>query len=167
MTPEKIITVGRFGKPFGLKGFLKVQSFTDPAENLFAYPHWYLQNHQQWTILPTLIRQHQGKEMIVKLPDCESPEAARVYTNKLIGIPRSDLPPPQANEYYWVDLEGLEVFDAHKQFLGLVSRVFGTGANDVLEVKNNDRTILIPFIKSAILEVDFSKSMIRVDWEEL
>lgn len=166
MASEKIIIVARFGKPFGLKGFIKIQSFTEPPENLYHYSQWHLQNHSDWSPLTPLSKQHHGKEMIVQLPNCESPEAARFYTNKLVGIPRSELPPPQENEYYWVDLEDLEVFNKDNDFLGIVTRVLATGANDVLEVKSGDKVLLIPFIKSAILDVDFNKRIIQVDWEE-
>ena len=78
-------------------------------------------------------------------------------------MPRGAFPAAQENEYYWADLIGLKVVNEQDEDLGTVSRVFGTGANDVLVVKN-ERERLIPFIGEVVKKVDLAGRVIRVDW---
>ncbi len=85
--------------------------------------------------------------------------------NRFIGVPRSTLPATADEEYYWTDLEGLQVVHRDGTLLGEVAQLLETGANDVLVV-SGDREILIPYIKDDVIEdVDLAKGVIRVNWD--
>jgi 16S rRNA processing protein RimM len=93
-------------------------------------------------------------------------EAAAALVGQDIYVARELLPPPGKDEYYWVDLEGLEVVTTEGVALGRVSHVFATGANDVVVVKDDTRERLIPFIQgSYVRSVDLSDGRMVVDWD--
>ncbi len=90
---------------------------------------------------------------------------SRAMVGLEIAVPRSALPPPQPDEYYWVDLEGLRVINADGRDFGTVSHLFSTGANDVL-VARGDKDRLIPFIQpDFVTRVDFEAGVVGVDWD--
>lgn len=162
-----MLIVGRLGRPHGIKGWLKVYSFTDPLENLFNYSEWFLgQNNEfsqtirydEWLLQNTLF--------LVKLPGCDTPEQAKEYTNLDIAIPRDLLPELDANDYYWTDLEGLKVISSQDQTeLGTLDHLFSTGSNDVMVVKG-DKERLIPYIKNVVVEVNVAEGYLVVDWDK-
>lgn len=158
------VIIGRFGAPFGVKGWIKLISFTDPIENILDYQPWLLQSNQGWRKITLEDGKPHGNTMIVKLSGCDDRDVAQTYTNKEIAIERDQLPPPQANEYYWLDLVGMDVVNKQGEHFGKVSEVTATGANDVLIIKNDNKTTLIPFIKQVIVEVNANKNQIIVDW---
>jgi 16S rRNA processing protein RimM len=161
---EKII-IGRIGAPFGILGWLKINSFSEPKDKILEYQPWYLEENSGWQELTIEAGKWHSNQIIAKLPGCDDRTTAQSYTNKNILIDASLLPPTKKNEYYWRDLEGLEVINKDNENLGVVDRVLATGANDVLAVKG-DRMRLIPYIKDVILKVDLPKKRITVDWDK-
>jgi 16S rRNA processing protein RimM len=82
-----------------------------------------------------------------------------------IAIPREALPVTEDGSFYWTDIEGMQVLHRDGTDLGRVAYLMETGANDVLVTKG-ERERLIPFIaEKVILDVDFDKGVISVDWE--
>ncbi|KAG1519213.1 hypothetical protein G6F51_014779 [Rhizopus arrhizus] len=82
-----------------------------------------------------------------------------------VYVARSALPPPKPDEYYWVDLEGLDVKTTEGVALGQVSHLFSTGANDVVVVRG-DRERMIPFVQPDFVKsVDFAANLVVVDWD--
>lgn len=162
---QKIIIVGRFGKPFGVKGWIKVNSFTNPLENILLYNPWHISVKDGWEEIEVNDRKIQGQNLVVKLANCDTPEAAKIYTNKDIGVLRSQLPDLVQDEYYWTDLENMSVVNIHGIELGKVASFVATGANDVMVVQG-DKEHLIPYISSVVISVDPEKGVITVDWDE-
>lgn len=162
----KKIIIGRFGAVFGLKGWIKVISFTNPPENVLNYQPWLVQQKHEWQVVEFAESKIQHKTIIVRLPDCHEPEQAKTYTNKNIAIEHGALPTLSANEYYWEDLKGLKVINKQNEELGIVDSVMATGANDVLVVMQDRTQRLIPFVKPFILQVDLKERRIMVDWEK-
>lgn len=160
---EKII-IGRIGAPFGLLGWVKINSFADPKDKILDYEPWYFQEKSGWQTVTIEEGKWHSNHIIVKLPGCNDRNLAQTYTNKEIFIAASQLPPPKKNEYYWKDLVGLEVINKTNENLGVVESLLATGANDVLVVKG-DKSRLIPYIKDVILQVDLEQKRILVDWE--
>jgi len=106
-----------------------------------------------------------AKGVVGTLPGIEDRDAAQALAGAEIYVPRSRMPKPQPGEYYWVDLEGLEVVNREGVSLGRVSHLFDTGSNQVLVV-HSDRERLIPFIEGDfVLGVDFGAGRIDVDWD--
>lgn len=169
------IIAGKVGRPFGIHGFLKIYSYTEPVTNLLDYQPWYLKSgrhNPQWQPIAIAEAKPLGKGLTARFAECDTPEQARIYVNHLIGIKRSQLPTPKADQYYWADLLGLKVYNTENVYLGEVVEILETGANDVLVVKKivkNQATapLLIPYVlKKIILNIDLDAKMLLVDWHE-
>jgi 16S rRNA processing protein RimM len=94
---------------------------------------------------------------------CNDRDSAAGFRGREVAVSRSEFPQAAENEFYWADLVGLSVVNTAGEDLGVVARVFETGANDVLVVEG-DRERLIPFIEAVIQQVDLAGRTIRVDW---
>lgn len=161
---ERLVTLGRISGLHGVQGWLKVFSDTWPRENILNYSPWYLQRNQGWEKWTLEKGRRQGKLVLAKLQGCNDREVARELMDAHVAIRRSQLPTAK-DEFYWADLEGLQVVTVQGTELGRVSHLFETGANDVLVVKG-DRERLIPWIwKQVIMEVDLDQGCISVDWD--
>ncbi len=162
-----MVVVGCLGSPYGVHGWLKLYSYTQPIDNILNYPQWYLQTETGWQLITSVETQTQphGKYIRVKIAGCDSPEQARLYTNALIAVTRDQLPELADGEYYWSDLEGLSVVNTRGVALGQVDHLFSTGANDVMVVKG-ERERLLPYIKNVVLEVDLVQKKMVVEWDE-
>ena len=159
------VTVGRVVGLFGVRGWLRVYSYTDPRTNLIAYTQWYLRAAEGW--LPARLEdgRQQGKGLIAKIEGVDDRDHARAWLGAEIAISRDELPDPGPGEYYWIDLEGLRVRTLEGTDLGTVSHLFETGANDVLVV-HGDRERLVPFTLDHVVQrIDWGEGLIEVDWD--
>lgn len=161
--PEKNI-IGKFGSVYGVKGWLKVISFTDPKENILEFTPWFINKANQWQSIAITDSRIHGKNIIVKIANVDERELAKTYTNLEIATADAQLPKLPQGEYYWSDLEGLTVINKDDKNLGQVDHILATGANDVLVIKNH-RERLIPYIDNVILNIDLTKKIITVDWD--
>jgi len=161
-----MITVGRLHGAFGVRGEVKLESFTDPLRAVAKYQPWILRNARgvERTCEGVRVREG-GKGLIATMPGIENKDAADALRGVDVLVPRSALPPPAAGEYYWVDLEGLRVVNVEGADFGTVSHLFSTGANDVL-VAQGERERMIPFVQpDFIRSVDFDAGVVTVDWD--
>lgn len=162
---EQIVTVGRVAGLFGVSGWLRIYSYTQPRENILGYGEWYLAAGGQWQPASLEQGQRQGKGVVAKLAGIDGRDQARQWLGSTIAVARSALPEPEAGEYYWVDLEGLRVRTVDGAELGVVDHLFATGANDVLVVRG-ERERLVPFVLDEVVErVDSQAGVIEVDWD--
>lgn len=157
----KTVVLGRILGVYGVRGWLKVFSETDPLENIFSYAPWLVDGDEQQVVA---WRRH-GKGLVAQLQGYDDRDQARTLTGKTISIRRDQLPPPSADEFYWIDLQGLRVETQEGVLLGQVSHLIETGSNDVLVVKG-ERERLLPFVwGQCVLDVDFDVGRVLVDWE--
>jgi len=160
------LNVGQVSGVFGVKGWVKVYSFTDPRENILQYSPWILRKNNQIHEVKLLGGRRQGSLVVANLQDINDRDAAAELMGSDILILRQQLPKPDADEYYWADLIGLEVQNQEGCKLGKVDHLLETGANDVLVVVDGDIERLIPFLQqSTILKVDLDGGVIVVDWD--
>ena len=171
------IVVGKIGAPHGVRGWVKIHSFTEPPDNLFEYSPWYLSAGKvsatkassskpatQWRAVDFAEAREQGKGFIARFEGCNDRDAAALLTGQEIAVRREQLPELEEGQYYWIDLEGLEVKTLEGQSLGVLDHMMDTGANDVMVVKG-ERERLIPYVMGPIVkEVDIAAGFIRVDW---
>lgn len=161
-----MVVMGRVAGAQGIQGWIKVQPYTAEPEGLLDYRSWWLGDEKQgWRELDVLNSSLHGRGLIAQLMGCSDRNTAETYKGLLIAIPRSRMPAPDEDEYYWTDLIGLEVRNLEDQRLGVVDKLQDTGANQVLCVKGERGEVLIPFIASAVREVDLEDKFIRVDWQ--
>ncbi|GLQ90347.1 ribosome maturation factor RimM [Dyella flagellata] len=160
------VLVGRIVGLHGVQGWVKLESWTEPRAQIFKYQPWQLTAPGGETEVKAVIGRPQGKGLIAKLPGVDDRDGAAALVGQDIYVARELLPPPGKDEYYWVDLEGLEVVTTEGVALGRVSHVFATGANDVVVVRDGERERLVPFVQGVyVRSVDLSGGRMVVDWD--
>lgn len=162
---EPEVLLGYVSGVHGLKGWVKVFSYTDPREAILDYQPWWLAKSGAEARQVHVERgQPQGKTVIALLPGVETPEAARALVGEEIRVPRSALPESGERSWYWSDLEGLSVINRDGVLLGTVRSMIETGANDVM-VLSGERERLVPFVlEQVVQQVDLAAGEILVDW---
>ena len=163
MVPTDLIVVGRIGAAFGVKGWLHVKSYAQPAENIVGYKPWYIHGSE---VEVRQIKAH-GEAFVVLLGGVNDREIAQVWKGREIKVSRSILPPVDAGEFYWHDLIGLKVINPQGLELGRVCDLLETGSNDVLVVRtqgDENGDLLIPFIKDTVGDIDLKTGVLIADW---
>ena len=128
-TAGRRVLVGRIVGLYGVQGWLKIESWTEPRTQIFKYQPWLLEKAPgQVMEIGGINGRPQGKGLICQLPGVDERDAAAALVGKDIHVARELLPTPAKGEYYWVDLEGLEVVTTEGVSLGRVSHLFATGA---------------------------------------
>ena len=167
MTEKKVI-LGKITGAQGVQGWLKVYSYTRPAENIFQYTHWDLQQGSSAYGRRTVLEyRHQGKKLVVKLEGVENRTQAEELAGYEIAVSQNELPDLEG-EYYWRDLIGLTVRDTRGNVLGEVVDLMETGSNDVLLLKDSEgKSLAIPWLPEVVIEVNTEQSLLIADWEPL
>ena len=169
---QQWVPVGKLNGLFGVKGWLKVFSNTQPKENILTYSPWYLKRDGQWQEFKLLSGKSHGKGVIAHLAGCDDRDIAATLIGSEIAIKREQLAAPASGEYYWNDLIGLSVKNLEDIELGKISSMLETGANDVIVVKGEKeatgkkRERLIPFVfEEVIQEINLEQGFMIVDWD--
>jgi 16S rRNA processing protein RimM len=162
-TPQPIV-VGRISDAYGIKGWVKIYSHTQPLDNILSYIPWLVKTEQKWQPIKLETGRRQGKWIVAQLAGCNDRDGAL----KLRGVDIAILPKQRVllddNEFYWSDLIGLSVRNCEGIEFGLVASMIETGANDVLVLKG-DRERLVPFLRPQVVKmIDLDKGQILVEW---
>ena len=159
------VVMGRIAAPFGIKGWVKVQAFSEDPGTLMDFESWRIgrgAEHKHYTVEAS---QDHSNTLVAKLVGVDDRDAAYALRGKEISVARSALAPPEENEFYWSDLIGLTAINREGVELGKVDSLMETGAQDVLVIKGK-REHLIPFIAQFVGKVDVAGGQIEVDWGE-
>ncbi len=160
-----MVIMGRIAAAHGIRGWVKIQPYTEYLDSLRDSDSWWIgQQHGPWREIKVKQREVHNKTLAAHLPDCSDRTAAEKLKGLLIAVPRSSLPQHSGDEYYWSDLIGMTVVNEAGVQLGTVDKLLETGANQVLSVSGDNGEILIPFVATAIKQVDLQNKTIRVDW---
>ncbi len=172
MDKEQQITLGKVGAVYGIKGWLRIHSFTDDPDAILDYFPWSLKlgNNIQ-SVEITDWRKH-NKGLIVKVAGIDDRDIAQKLVGSEIFVNESVLPELPEGDFYWRDLIGMSVVNTKGYDLGVVSDLMETGANDVLVVKANlndgfgKKERLIPYLLDQVIEsVSAENKQICVDWD--
>jgi len=170
-TAEPMVVMGRIAGPFGVLGWIKVLPFTEYVDGLLDYPVWWLgKGDGEWRQVKISECNVHGRTLTAAIEQCNDRTAAAQLKGLQIAIPRNQLPALARNGkdgYYWSDLIGLEVINLQGELLGEVTGLLETGANDVLQVQNQQAGAaerLIPFVAQVIVKVDLEAHRMTVDW---
>ncbi|ODU46797.1 MAG: 16S rRNA processing protein RimM [Thiobacillus sp. SCN 63-374] len=157
--------MGRIAAPFGIKGWVKVQPYSEDPGALMDFESWRVGHGEQQTRYSVETVQEHGKALVAKLAGIDDRDTAYALRGQEISVAKRDLPPPEENEFYWSDLIGLTVVNREGIELGKVDSLMESGANDLLVVKGA-REHLIPFVAAFVGKVDLEGGTLEVDWGE-
>ena len=161
---EKWVILGRVSGVFGVKGWLKVQSYTEPRDNIVGFGAWTLRMNGVDRAFELEDGHSHAGSVVAKLHGIDDRNQARDFVGSDVVVVREQLPATAVGELYWTDLEGLEVRTTTGIVLGKVDHLLATGGNDVLVLDSTPER-LIPFIAGAVVkEVDLGLGLIVVDW---
>lgn len=166
------LVIGKIGAPYGVKGWVKITSYTDKLEGVFSYTPWLLgQVKESNKYVVDQWRLH-NKGVIAKLVGVETRDDAESIKNLEISIKAEQLPQLESDDFYWRELVGMQVVTDKGYNLGVVKELFETGANDVLLVKANlndafgQKERMIPYlVEQVIKNVDREAKTITVEWD--
>ena len=167
---DDMIVLGHISGLFGIKGWVKIYSHTEPRDNILNYSPWYLWIEGEWLPYRVVQGKAQGKSVIASLEQCPDRDSAAALVGREIAVTRQQLPALDEGDYYWRDLIGLQVINLDDVTLGTVANLMETGANDVLVVESHSdgerQERLIPYIREQVIRhVDLEQGVIRVDWD--
>ena len=162
MSDLRRIEVGRLGAAHGVRGWLRVQSFTDPPQRLFEWKRWRLQSGAEVNVLEA---RPQGNGWIAQLEGIEDRDAAGRLSGQLVLVNRGELPATTAREYYRADLVGFEARNVEDVLLGVVDHFIDTPGNAVMVIRGT-REYLVPMSAQHLRSVDQQARRLIVDWPE-
>jgi 16S rRNA processing protein RimM len=171
LEPEDYVVLGKVSSVYGIQGWVKVYSFTEPMDRILEYGNWTLRNGKNLTLVEVDKGRSHGKGMVAHLKGVDDRDVAKQFTGFEICVPRDRLPELSEGEYYWYELEGLTVVTSNDVTLGKVDYMMSAGAgNDVLVVKGDSTSVdrrerLIPYIDQFVLDISLEASRILVDWD--
>ena len=165
MSKQEEIHVGKISGVFGIKGWIKVFSFTDRKENILGYSPWLLKKGTDSKTVAFIDGKLQGKAVVAQLDGINDRDEAASLMGWDIFIKPGQLPKAAKGEYYWSELIGLAVETNFGIQLGVVECLLETGANDVVIVKG-ERERVIPFLQGqTIIKIDLAAGKMVVDWD--
>lgn len=159
--------MGQVVAPYGVKGWLKIRPASEQIGALLDHDPWYVAARdaaQSPRPMHLLDGHRHGATLVAQLEGIEDRDQAERYVGATVAVPRSELPRPAADEFYWVDLVGAEVVNLQGVHLGSVAGLLETGAHAVLQVRDGEER-LIPFVDVYVREVDLARKRIVVDWQ--
>lgn len=169
---ENFVILGKITSPFGLQGWVKVYSYTDPMDGIFQHKTWSLWRDGKPVGEFALGKgQQHSKGLIARLKSVENRNQSEALAGTEIRIYKDQLPDLEEGDYYWHQLVGLTVMTVNGVNLGRVDYLMDTGANDVLVIKgtedskDNEERLLPYLVDQVVKEVDLSAGTMLVDWD--
>jgi|SRR5690554_3224511 len=168
------LVVGQLAGVFGVKGWIKVRSFTQPEENILNYGSWRLKLATGLRAVEVDAYKVRPQGLVVHFKGIDDRDVAALLGRAEIEVDKAELPELPAGEYYWHQLIGLKVITqvgGTELLLGRIAEMMETGANDVMVVRPmegslDDRERLIPYVPDLYLVgVDLTSGEVRVDWD--
>jgi 16S rRNA processing protein RimM len=161
---RKLVTLGRISGVYGLRGWVKVHSYTEPRANIVGFDVWTVRQRGGERTIEVEEGRDQGASVVAKLRGVDNRDEARELIGAEVAVERSALPKCEPGEYYWTDLEGLAVVTPGGDRLGTVDHLVATGGHDVLVLAGRPQR-MIPFVHGAVIRsVDLDAGVIVADW---
>ena len=162
---SSLIELGIVGAPFGVRGWVKLRSFTDPPDRLLQHRRLQLGLGGTWTEYKIEASGRSGGQLTAKLSGVEDRDQAQTLRGAKVGVPRSELPKRDDKDFYRADLVGCEVVNLAGIHLGLVQHFVETPAQ-VLMVVRGEREYWVPAVPQHLRRVDLAARQVVVDWDE-
>ena len=168
LTPQennKKLLVGKINGFFGLQGWVKVFSYTNPRTNILNYSPWSIKVDGNFQSIDIANGREQSKTIVAHIKGIDNREDSQKFIGQDIYINKEQLPELMQGEYYWHELIGFDVINKDEEQLGTVDYFVETGANDVLVVKGK-KEYWIPYIEPFLVSIDSKNNKILVDWDK-
>ena len=171
------MVMGRVMGPYGVKGWVKVHTYTESKTTLLDYATWWIRPRtgsgdadggaKPWKEYRIEASREQGASLVAQLAGIGDREAAAGLKGADVGVPRATLPATEENELYYSDLVGLAVLNRQGVRLGVVAKVLDFGAHPVLCIADETtaQERMIPFVAVYVDGVDIAAGRIDVDWQ--
>lgn len=167
------LVVGRITAVFGVRGWVKVFSYTEQVEAVFDYHPWWIDTAQGRQQLVVDDWKRHGDGLVVHIKGVDDRDIARAWCQQDILVAKTELPGLSSDEFYWHQLVGLAVishFEGQTTRLGVVKSLLETGANDVMVIGGDAQSIdreerLIPYAEQFVTNIDLQTQTIDVIWD--
>ncbi len=159
-----LIELGVVGAPFGVRGWVKVRSHTEPPERLLEHRSLQLRLGDAWRAYRIEASGRSGGQLTVKLAGVEDRDAAAALKGATVGVPRIELPPRDEKDFYRADLIGCEVMNLQGDRLGVVSHFVEIPAHTLMVVRG-DKEYWVPAVPQHLRRVDLQARRIIVNWD--
>ena len=165
--PRRRVVIARISGCYGVRGWVRLKSYTRPMENVFSYVPWLLDDGTGEQARMPAETGVAGRGLVVRFEGFNDRDQAAGLVNRDVYILRNQLPELPDGEYYQSDLIGLRVVNTGGAELGTVTDIIETGAQDVLVVTGTGRE-LIPFVTGRVIRsVDLERQCVCVDWDAM
>lgn len=162
---DRFVVVGRFGSTYGVDGWIKVSSYTDPIDNLLHYHPWHVKRGGTWQEIAIIDCKCHGQGIIALIEGFAVRETAKLFSGMDIAIQRKQLPPLAPGEFYLDDLLNMDVNTIDGRALGKITQIMETGASEIIVV-NGDKQHMIPLLlDNYVKKIDFEQQLVTVDWD--
>ena len=162
---EKKLLVGKINGFFGVQGWVKIFSYTEPRKNILEYQPWYFIDDGAYKAIEMTTGREQSKTIVAHVKGIDNKDQAGQLIGKSLYIDKDQLPQLDDNEHYWHELVGFRVINKDGIDLGVVDYLVDTGSNNVLVIKGN-KEHWIPYIEPYLVSIDKQNRVINVDWDE-
>jgi len=162
---DKKLLVGKINGFFGLQGWVKVFSYTNPRTNILNYSPWSINVDGDFQTIEITNGREQSKTIVAHIKGVDSREDSQKFIGQDVYIDKDQLPKLPKGEYYWHELIGFDVINQDQVKLGIVDYFVETGANNILVVKGN-KEHWIPYIEPFLVSIDSKNKIILVDWDK-
>jgi 16S rRNA processing protein RimM len=161
---EKLVTLGRICGAYGVKGWVKIRSYTEKRGDIGRFTDWILEKPDLKRRVAVVSSRLQGQDVVAKLEGIDDRDAARELAGSAVMVERAALPVCAPGEYYWADLEGLSVRTVAGEELGTIDHLLAMPAHDVLVLAGTPAR-MIPFVVGTIVKRIDLETGVVVEWE--
>jgi len=165
------VVLGKITSPYGIRGWLKIHSYTDKKDNIIYYQPWIIHFHNEYHEIKLEDWKTRASSFIIKIKGYNTRDESIKFSNTNIIGDSSLFPILEDGEYYWTELIGCHVITKEGYNVGTVLELFSTGSNDVLVVHSsllkNKKKLLIPFINQEVIKtIDILSRYIEITWSK-
>ncbi len=160
--PENLLLIGKVVKPHGIRGWLKIKSYSESTTTFSRAGKVYLLKAgrlEEWEL--TAVKPHKG-HFLIELKGIEDRNKAEEYRNADVYIDKGVLK-KEEGEFFWYELIGIKVYLISGKYLGTIKHIFRTGSNDVYVVEEKEREYLIPAIEDVVKEIDLDSGKMLIE----
>lgn len=165
LEPQTLVELGAVGAPFGVRGWVKLRSYTEPQEGLLEHRRLHLKLGGRWAVYEVEAEGRSGGQLTAKLAGVDDRNAAELLRGAPIAVPRAELPPTDDRDFYRTDLIGCDVVNREGRRLGTLAHFVDIAAHALMVVRG-EREYWVPAVPQYLLRVDLRTRQVVVDWED-